>query len=222
MTAMRSILTAFLALALTAQAEDTRKLVMLKHAQTSRIQNLLKHFGVAISADPQSKAIALSGTQASVEAAEQAIQRLDVPEPPRHQIELTAFVVVASANAADGAAPEPAELAPVIKQLRATFPYKSYRLEDTLLTRTIEDDRVYSKGALGLQSYEFHVVRVTVLENERAPRSIRLDNLTFSIKDYLQVSTSTELREGQKVVIGKATGKDGQAYFLVLTAKVVQ
>ena len=220
---MRQMVIGLMILAGTANAEqDARKVVMLKHAQPERIQKLLQHFGVAISVDRQSKALALSGPSSALEAAEQAIQKLDVPEPALRQVELIAHVLVASFTPPETATPDPPDLAPVIKQLRATFPYKHYRLADTLLMRTTENDRVFTQGSIGNQAYEFRVVRTTVTQSDSNVRSVRLDNLNLTIKGYLVIETTTEIREGQKVVIGKATGEDTDAYFRILSAKVVQ
>ncbi|HEY3741306.1 MAG TPA: hypothetical protein VGL53_15755, partial [Bryobacteraceae bacterium] len=111
-------------------AEDTaRKVVDVKYIEPNLIPMLLQNFGVNIRADNHMKVIVLSGPTDLVTDAEAAIKKLDVPPTPEKNIELLAYLVLASGD--PQTTPEPAELAPAIKQMRTLFPYKSYRMLDT-------------------------------------------------------------------------------------------
>lgn len=96
----------------------------------------------------QLKAIILSGTSDVVTKAEEAIRKLDVQAPLEKNIELLAYLVLASNET--NSAPEPADLAPAIKQMQSLFQYKSYRLLDTIWMHTSEHDSIQSTGLLPL------------------------------------------------------------------------
>ena len=131
-------------------------------------------------------------------------------------------------------APEPVDLAPAIKQMRSLFPYKSYRMLDTIWIRTRENDRNDTSGlapaALKVDptfdpTYHLSIVRPTIIST--TPYTIRFEglNLALNLREHttVTINSSFNIREGQKVVIGKTnpTGADS-AIVLVVSAKVVE
>jgi hypothetical protein len=220
-------------------AQDTiRKMVDVKYANANAISTLVANLGVNAHADNQLKAIVLAGTPETVARAEEAIKRLDVPPPHEKNIELLAYLVLASNEATPG--PESAELAPAIKQMRSLFQYKSYRLLDTIWVRTKEHDSLQSSGlapaALKLDpnfepTYQLNARRASIV----SPDTVRLEDFSLTLVlrvvrtsqnnadvTSVRINSSFDVREGQKVVIGKtnATGADS-AVILVVTAKIV-
>lgn len=217
---------------LLAADEMTRRVVELKYASANQLSSLLVNFGVNSRSDDRLKAIVLTGSTEAVSQAEAAIRKLDVPPPPEKNIELLAYLVLASNEAPTG--PEPADLAPAIKQMRTLFPYKSYRMLDTIWVRTRENERLESSGLApsALKSdpnfdpvYRLTANRATLVSPD--PKTVRFENLSLALtlreKMAVTIGSSFDVREGQKVVIGKTnpTGAD-TAVILVVTAKIVE
>jgi hypothetical protein len=133
-------------------------------------------------------------------------------------------------------------VAPVGQQLRNVFGVKSVRLLETVTIRSRENRPAETNGILpSLARLEdattFYAIRcrgVRVIPGESGPGRIRLDDLRFSAKvplvlannsvsyNDIGITTDVDVREGQKVVVGKSTiDKAAQSIFVVVTAKVV-
>jgi hypothetical protein len=130
----------------------------------------------------------------------------------------------------------------VVKQLKSTFSYKSYQLIDTQVMRVragqggdvsgVVNGAPSLDGNKTISQVKFKSATVSTDEKGRA---IRIDRLSVGFrvpvrsgeKQYLYIdtgiSTDVDVREGQKVVVGKANmdGSD-RASIVVLTAKVVE
>lgn len=193
--------------------------------------------------DDQLKVLVLNGGKAEMDRAEAFIKRFDVPP---QNVEVTIYIM--SALAQPSATAIPTELEGVIKQLKGMFSYKAYQLIDTQVIRTRagqggESSGVVDNGATvkTVSQAKFNSVVVTNGENGR---TIRIDNLKVGLRipipvgarpapnsksmsdyQYLDtgISTDVDVREGQKIVVGKANmdGSD-RASIVVLTAKVVE
>jgi len=207
---------------------------------------------VSFSADPVLRLIAINGEPEAVSALEQIIKTLDVPPsaPQQQNIEVTAYLVIASPQS--GPSKVPPDLESVVKQVKSVFPYQSYQTMETILLRVRNGQNGFTSGnapAPGLtgenqqrSSYEFRLQSVTITPLDKA-RSVRIDGLQLQLRvPYRQVWTDDkgvkkegfssretrinsdiDLREGQKVVVGKSNidGSDN-ALILVLTARVVE
>jgi hypothetical protein len=136
----------------------------------------------------------------------------------------------------------PAELEPVVKQLKNTFSYKGYQLIDTEVMRVragqggdvsgVVDGAPSVDGNKTISRVGFRSASVSTDEKGRA---IRIDGLKIGLRipiaagekkyQYIDtgLNTDVDVREGQKVVVGKANmdGSD-RASIVVLTAKVVE
>jgi hypothetical protein len=178
---------------------------------------------------------------------EQIINRFDVPPPAVQNVDVTIYLMSALGQPTSGAVP--AELESVVKQLKSTFSYKGYQLIDTEVIRVRAGQGGEVSGVVmngpsvdsnrTISQVKFRSASVSTDEKGRA---IRIDSLKVGLKipiltsgpglapgqkqyQYLDtgMSTDVDVREGQKVVVGKANmdGSD-RASIVVLMAKVVE
>jgi len=220
---------------------QVQRLFVLKYADPDQIGNLVKVFTSNVTPNASMHALAVSATAAAMAAIEDAIKRLDVPSTAPQNVDLTAYMLVGgSESASQGALPK--DLDSVVAQLKNAFAYKSYRLLDVLTMRTRTGQRVTTSGAGGavqiggtsqsiITSFQIRSVGV-------GPEgAIRIDGL--QVDNRVPVATSASLggapswnfqsvgmnadldiKEGQKVVVGKMSINPNEAMFLVLTARV--
>ena len=217
-----------------------QKIFEVKYADVAQLANVLGYFA-PVQANRELRVILVKGSPKVVATIENAIKRFDVPPAPAKNIDLTAYLLVASAQAISGSIP--AELDAVIKQLKGVFKYQAFRLLDTLVVRSRNGWQGELNGVAPrnadevnvpptLYQFRFESARIT---SDNTGQMIRIDGLRLGARvpikqgngdwTYLDtgINTNIDVREGQKVVVGKATiaGSDS-ALFLVLTAKVVE
>jgi hypothetical protein len=216
------------------------RVYQLKYADPVAFNALLAPYVRHIQVDRGLKAMSVTMRQDAVADVEQIIKRFDVPPPPVPNVEVTIYMM--SAVPTQSAAPIPPELEPVIKQLKSMFSYKSYQLIDTEVIRVragqggdasaVVDNKGPS-GAKTISEMKFRSVTPSIDEKGRA---MRIDGLKVGLKipviagpkgeyQYLDtgISTDVDIREGQKVVVGKVNmdGAD-RASIVVLAARVVE
>jgi type II secretory pathway component GspD/PulD (secretin) len=219
-----------------------QRIVQVQHASPDRLRSLLEIFGIQIKSDHNLKTIALSGPAESVKAAEDAIRRLDVP-PVSRNIKSTFYMIMASQKA-EGDGKLPGELDSVIKQLKTISAYQNYRLLDTIVLRSREGNQADTAGTLPSPvkvaetpqsgTYRLSFNSVSVDPDTKNGHLVHFNNLNFVARMPLstgpnqfqfhenRIATSVDVREGQKVVLGKANVELGDsALILVVTAKVV-
>jgi hypothetical protein len=176
-----------------------------------------------------------------VASAEQTIRELDVPSnvlTPK-DIEVIVSVIGASSGSDLPSGQEmPEGMAPVVKQLRAIFPYKNYQLLSSMLLRSKEGTKAESKGNMkGFGTAgnsqvpgEYTVVYDDAsVSSEQGKPVIHLRKFQFFTQAWtanrvFQIGTATDvdLHEGQKTVVGKANVESNDsALFVVLTARLV-
>jgi hypothetical protein len=136
----------------------------------------------------------------------------------------------------------PQELEPVVKQLKSMFSYKGYQLIDTEVIRVRAGQGgdasavVDNKGPTGAKTISEMKFRSATPSVDEKGRAMRIDGLKVGLKipipknakgeyTYIDtgISTDVDIREGQKVVVGKVNmdGAD-RASIVVLSAKVVE
>ena len=234
-----AILLTFMALSGLQAAEKDTRVFQLKYTDPKQLTGLLAPFGPVIT-NPEMKALTITALKESFPAIEEIIHRLDVPA---RNIEVTIYLLSALGTPSAGAIP--AELESVVKQLKSMFSYKSYQLIDTELIRVRAGEGGEVSGIInGVPAIEgarpvsqIKFKSATFSTDERGV-TIRIDLLRLGVKvptvsgsnggqkQYLYIdtgiSTDVDIREGQKVVVGKANmdGTD-RASIVVLTAKVV-
>jgi hypothetical protein len=232
------------------KAEETKaperritKVIAVKHANLKQLEPIINVFGTANRFSPELGVIAVSGRLEDVAAVEEAIKRLDVPPATPKNIEFTAYVLAASTQANQGGE-LPRELESVAKQLKNIFSYQSFRLLDTMVLRVrngqdgqatglFQPPTGSPEGAPGIfymanfrqaslsEGSMGNVIQVRELRfNARVP--VRTGSASFQVQD-VGFNTGIDIREGQKVVVGK-TNLDGSnsAMILVVTARVVE
>lgn len=220
------------------------KVVRVRSAE--RIAAMTQTNGVAIRGNNELGAIVIKGKPGDVAAAEKTIRELDSASGPRgsRNLELTVYLLNGS-NTASAGTPEdkvPA-IIPVVKQLRAVFPYNEYRLVSTMLLRSGEGTKASSNGVLkGFENtaefsrpstYFISYDSASISADETAP-TIHLSRLHFDLEIAIPndknnvrradigLATDVDLREGQKVVVGKSNIDNlDAALFVVLVARLV-
>jgi|CZKE01.1.fsa_nt_gi hypothetical protein len=219
-----------------------QKLFVLKYADPNQINNLIRVFTGNTNPNPEMHAIAVSATATAMAAIEDAIKRLDVPAAGPQNVELMAYLLVGSAAAAAPPADLPKDLDSVLTQIKAAFSYKGYKLEDVLALRGRTGQQLSTSGSgwsvpigNGVQPVmtQFSVGSLNVgADGEIHINRLRLDNRVpqvtggqgstqFTMVD-LNLNTDLDIKEGQKVVVGKLGLNQDEALFLVLMAHVAQ
>jgi hypothetical protein len=196
---------------------------------------------VGVRGDNTLQVIVLRGEPAAVASVEQTIHELDVPSatPASKDIEVIVSVIGGSSGPDLPAGQEmPEGMAPVVKQLRAIFPYKNYQLLSSMLLRSREGAKVENKGNMkGFANAgstpipgEYSVDYVdSSVSSEQGKPVIHLQGFQFSTDirtpnhlSVVGVSTDVDLLEGQRTVVGKANVESSDsALFIVLTARLV-
>ena len=221
-----------------------QKVFAIKHADVEAIARTLSVFPVPVHPNRELRVIGVSAPAALMPTIEETIRRLDVPSAAPKNVELTVYLLLASDQESGSVV---AELEGVVKQLRTTFAFKGVRTIDTLVVRSRDKQSADVKGLARFDTeipnpstYRFGYKAATILSDEKG-RSIRLDGLRFSAQivvkrqseaassvfgyDALDAGfgTDVDVREGQKVVVGKAAvGGTNSALILVITAKVLE
>jgi hypothetical protein len=169
--------------------------------------------------------------------AEAMIRQLDKPDPARRSVEITAYMILGTAEKGTEL---PQTLSGVVAQLKQIFHFSGYRLIETMLIRGVEDDGGEASGMMPVPGepqaqpiYQFRYQQCTIA-GEGTERRVYLRNIKFggrvpipNEKGYqfidTGVNTTVDVREGQKAVIGKASlGPGKESLFLVVSARVVE
>jgi hypothetical protein len=220
-------------------AKIDRKLIQLKYVDASRVRNLAGVFAGgrdwSVESDDRLHWIAVRGPADIVASFEEAVKRLDVPPSG---FELTVFLISTSAQPGDQL---PEALTSTAKQLHAVFAYKGYQLIESFVLRGRDGQGLNGNqggsadGTLKNSTYSFRYNRASVLDG--TPKMVTLQNLNLQIRmptgmhnDKGQaefkttgLSTDIDIRDGQKVVVGKSDMNNGDSpLILVVTAKVVE
>jgi len=244
-----ALVLAFLALPLATQDQkkeepkepQVQKLFVLKYADPNQISNLIRVFTGNVTPNAAMHAIAVSATGPAMTAIEDAITRLDVPASAPQNVELTAYLLTGSdTDGTSGSLPK--ELDSVVAQLKTVFAYKSYKLGDILTLRGRTGQRLSTSGSGGSVMIgniaqpifpQFSVNSVGVGEGgtihiDRLQVGNRVPVMTSLTGDprisYQDVglNTDVDIKEGQKVVVGKIAMNPNEAMFVALMAHVIQ
>jgi len=223
----------------TERQPQVQKVFTIKHADVDAIARTLRIFTVSLEPNRELRVIGVGAPAALMPTIEETIRRLDVPPPTPQNVELTVYLLIGS-DQEGSVAPE---LDSVVKQLKTTFGFKGFRTIDTLVVRSRDKQGANVKGIAQLGSgpanssaYQFLYGAARILPDEKG-RSIRLDGLRFNAhimtrwdgagipvaSEDAAFGTDVDVREGQKVVVGKAAiGTTNSALVLVITAKVLE
>jgi hypothetical protein len=217
---------------------QVQRIFILKYADPTRVNQVLGVFGARTYVNPDLHALAVSASPEIMPALEDAIKRLDIPAAGIQDIELTAYYLIGGdAENTPGSTP-PKELDSVITQLKNSFAFKTYRLLDMLEVRTRPGrsaDASSNPGPVAPGSpsavTQLHTGSLTLSADgstvnvEGMKAGIRLPTSTGTAGQWtyidLGLNANVDIKEGQKVVVGRLSVNKDQALFLVLTARVV-
>lgn len=215
-----------------------QKVFILKYADPRNVSQLLGIFGAGMAPNPELHALAVTSAPEIMPAIEDAIKRLDVPAAAPQNIELTAYYLIGGDADNTPGSSVPKELESVVTQLKNSFAFKNYRLLDELTLRTRTGFRAETSGSPGPVSQgspsistQFRIQSATLsadgstVKIDRLQAGTRMPVVTggpgqFTFVD-LGLNADIDVKEGQKVVVGRLSVNKDQALFLVLTARVV-
>ena len=199
---------------------DLQKVFVLKHVRADDMAGLLAVFPADISNVERIglSALAVSAAPAVVAAIEETIRRLDVPAPLARSVDVTGYVLECSGKGAEVGSP-PSELQDVVSQLKRTFGYAECGLEQTLFARGSDHARFRSGSGTGPGSGAYLLEARIEIEGP----VVRFRGLSLQTIGGLSGSfaADVDVRDGQRVVLGKLGSVSGRDAILVLTAKVV-
>jgi hypothetical protein len=238
--------------AVTAAAERPKylqKVIDVKHGEVGALAKLLGNLApsmTTVSAQPDLQAISIGTYDPSfLVLADEVVKRYDVarqsqPATQLHDIELVAYILIASPKGTAGDALPP-DLDGVAKQLRSLFGYRDLKLLDTAWIRAIEHSSGAVSGSVaGLaegskvpSKYTMRFKSASVGAEEKG-NVIYLSDFMFNYQlpyeaamgttSWVDLGFNTDLSiaDSQKVVVGKSKiGSADQALVLVLSARVV-
>ncbi len=221
-------------------------LVHLKYVDANNVGVLFSYSGVAIKSDNVLNSIVLKGEPKTVEEVEQLIRELDVPgtaraaQQPKPNLEFQVYVVAGGDEvAADPLLPKALE--PAIAQLRSMFPFRGYRLLETIQSRVVAGGNISSSGTLGrlesgpganVPTYSLNIATDQMLSPSN-PVDLRFKFEASSIRPAMAengvtvperqirsfMETHFSVNPGQLVVVGKS-GYGDTSLFLIVSAKV--
>ena len=203
---------------------DVQRVITVKHVPVNDMARVLSVFPAEISGMDRGSlhVLSVSAAPAVVAAIEETIKRLDVPLPPVKNVEVTAYVLECSPPGEAGGVP--ADLQDVVGQLKRTFNYSGCGLARTLFSRGGDGNRIQSEsreGAAGM----YNLYAALVVDTSEPTAVIRLRGLSFqnigSATQGGRLSGDIDIRDGQKVVLGRLGAADsGKHQIVVLTAKL--
>ena len=230
------------------EPQKVQRIIDVRHVDVQRLAGLISGFGVRVQPETTVRVLVLSGPREDVEAAEEAVRRLDVPSPAPVNIEVTVYMIAASGSGARGTA-LPAEFEALARQLKTGLGFQSYRLIDTMVVRTRDGEGGEATGMAPVQpgapaeaprmilQLKFAQAKI---EAAATGRAIRIDRLRSGARvpfaygtdaqgrpqwqfNETAINTDLDVREGQKVLVGKAS-VDGsnEAMVVALSARVVE
>jgi hypothetical protein len=221
-----------------------QKVFAIKHADVDAIAQTLRIFPADVRPNRELRVIGVSTTAAFLPTIEDTIKRLDVPAPSPQNVELTVYLLLGS-DQEGSVAPE---LDGVVKQLKTAFGFKGFRAVDTVVVRSRDTRPGHVDGLVRLDTespnpstYSLSYNGASINSDEKG-RSIRLNGLKFKANILAKTQqtegnavvgfernydagfgTDVDVREGQKVVVGKAAiGSTNTALILVITAKILE
>jgi hypothetical protein len=219
-----------------------QKLFVLKYADPAAVRNLLDMFGGSITANSEMHTLAVTAPPETMKAIEDAVARLDTPAAAPKDIDLTFYLLVGSDAATAPSGPLPKDLESVVTQLRNAFAFKNYHLMDVLTLRTRAGQRAETRSSGGAVEVgtgtQAVITSIRLASASIAPdgMTIRIDGMQSGIRmpvpagpgtnpgfQYVDLGMNSDLdiKDGQKVVVGRMGISRDQALFLVVTAHPV-
>ncbi len=225
----RTIALAFLLASVPIWAEDTPKppkglavkVYQVKPGNAQNIHDALCRIGIC-DVSTQGDLLVVRTSSELAPAVDALVPRLDSTPVDTRNVELTFYVLQVSREPLADAGAIPPELESTAKQIKSVLAFQGVRLVDTSLVRTRNQQRFetsgYLPGSSGHRGYG--ILGYLASTSESRPVTMRLDNLKFTPGGWV-LSSSVDIKEGQKAVIGKTGTEANGDYVLVVSGKVV-
>ncbi len=200
------------------------KIIRVRYGKAQTLADLTRSNSVIVNADDSLQAIVLKGDPPQVAEMEKAIHDLDVPSTspaPQKDIELTVSVVAGSSNAE--AAPVPEDMGPVVKQLRAIFPYKNYKVLGSMLLRSREGAKSENQGVMksifSFADRSYPTVYIVQYDDsssslQEGKALIHLGNFRFSLHFPLQNGSATSVSNFDVLIATDVDVREGKRWWL--------
>jgi len=222
--------------------DPVERLFVLKYADPQQVSELLRVFESSMIPNAAFHALAIRATPSVMTSIEDSLKRLDVPSAAPKDIDLTAQLLMGAEAPEHAGSALPKDLENVVSQLRQTFPFKNYGLLDvlTLRLRTGRTNGQTSTSSVGgTIQVEGRPMPVNSSLNLNGvslggdSAEVRIDGFRFSTRipvsngpgqvsmNDIGMHTDLDIKDGQKVVVGRLGINSGQALFVVLTAKIL-
>jgi type II secretory pathway component GspD/PulD (secretin) len=197
--------------------------------------------GALVSANPEFRTISVRDFPENIAVIEEAIRRLDLPEPARPAVEFRVYFLVGSNDeAASGRYPN--ELADTVRQLQSSLGYKNFSLMGSQIVRSKEGRGVNTnKGVADLKMpndtpankspvYYSYMMTGVSLDGPPGQARVQVDDFVMDLKVPLWLGgdklvyesvgfrNPVSFREGERVVAGTTSIADKNVV-VILTAK---
>ncbi|HEX8985535.1 MAG TPA: hypothetical protein VF767_08890, partial [Bryobacteraceae bacterium] len=182
--------------------------------------------------DDGANTVVVRTNPAYIPALERVVKELDVDPPLMRNVELTFYILQGSREPLPDADPIPPELQPTVAQLKNAFGFQGFRLFDTAMIRGRNGQESVVTGHFSPQkgaSSSYRIFTRQTTTSESRPAVVHIEKLDFTTglafansTFTVQINATIDVKEGQKVVIGKS-GIDGNqsAIVLVCTTRIV-
>jgi len=226
------------------------KIFEVKYGDPDRFRSLLEGLtsgfrGAVVRVQPEFHTITARDFPENLAAMEEALKRLDKPQPPRPSIELHIHILIATDSANAGSPDYPAEMTAAIKQLQGTLKYKSYILVASGVQRAKEGPyAVDNSGAIGIAvednsgvavwgnpqarvrttaHYSYSMRPISIDSSTSGQPSIQSQEFRFSMNwpgSQVGFSSPLTLKDGEQVVVGTTTVGNG-AVVVVISGRII-
>ncbi len=228
------------------------KIIEVKYRDPGSLYSALRALGsgfkgARIDPDPNFRILTVRDFPENIAVIEEAVKRLDTPQPIRPEVEFHIHVLIAS-NSPSSGDEFPAELNDVLKQLQGTLKYKSYGLMTSSVHRASQGGQgVGNKGvaqsklfsvSTPLENpifYEYNLMPLMIRDNAAGGSSIDIGQFAFNMRiplltggqaqqiQYENVGfrSPVSLRDGEKVIVGTTTMGD-KGLIVVVSAKIIK
>ena len=155
--------------------------------------------------------------QAQTTTTTQNAQKTETKEEDETNVETQLFLIVGS-NQEVGDSKLPASLDTVVKQMRATLPFKNYRLVSTLINRVRNNGRlqlnwvggpmttIASTASTTPSFSHFNIRQVNLVRNSQGEQTIQMAGFNFGARIPIQVGATAVAGEAMPVTNYEQTG----------------
>jgi hypothetical protein len=195
--------------------------------------------GAVVSANPEFRTISVRDFPENIVVIEEAIRRLDTPEPSRPSVEFQVHMLIASNDEAVMNR-YPAELSDVVKQLQSSLGYKNFSVMGSQIVRAKEGSSTnWNKGVADLRLandtpanknpvYYSYSLNAVTLEGTGAQTRLRVGQFNMELRMPLSLGDNkivyepvgfnnpVTLREGERVVAGTTSIADKNVVVILM------